>query len=135
MAHFGSLDPHKENLPKNVIFHDFFKLLLNLGGLGWSCRYVEMFLGPLEDVLNRKYILIPYMIHNRKCNFHPQNAPLPQYWGKAAFWGENYISYCESYTDLKCTLCRLIKPPSPVRKFPLSRGGGYYRFFFLCIFL
>ena len=50
MAHFGSLGPHKEKLPKNVIFHDFFKLLL--GGLRWSCRYVEMFLGPLKGVLN-----------------------------------------------------------------------------------
>ena len=50
MAHFGSLGPHKEKLPKNVIFHDFFKLLL--GGLRWSCRYVEMFLGPLEGVLS-----------------------------------------------------------------------------------
>ena len=50
MAHFSSLSPHKEKLPKHVIFHDFFKLLL--GGLRWSCRYVEMFLGPLEGVLS-----------------------------------------------------------------------------------
>ena len=48
MAHFGSLGPHKEKLPKNVIFHDFFKLLLNVP----KCypRYVEMFLGALEGI-------------------------------------------------------------------------------------
>ena len=35
---------------KNVIFHDLFKLLL--GGPRWYCKYVEMFLAPLEGILS-----------------------------------------------------------------------------------
>ena len=50
MPYFGPLGPYKEKLPKNVIFDDFFKLVLNVP----RCypRYVEMFLGPLEGVLS-----------------------------------------------------------------------------------
>ena len=48
MAYFILLSPYKVKSLKNVIFHDFFKLLL--GVLRWCFRYVEMFLGPLEGV-------------------------------------------------------------------------------------
>ena len=47
--YFGPLGPYKGKWLKNVIFHDFFKLLL--GVLRWCFRYVEMFWGPLEGVL------------------------------------------------------------------------------------
>ena len=77
MAHYSSLSPHKEKLPKNVIFHDFFKLLL--GGLRWSCRYVEMFLGPLEGVLSlRAYFWLVSEPHV-KWTFSAQILSLAQY--------------------------------------------------------
>ena len=50
MVYFGPFGPYKEKWLKNVIFHDFFKVLL--GNLRWCFRYVEMFLGPLEGVLS-----------------------------------------------------------------------------------
>ena len=108
IAYFSLLSPYNEKWPKNVIFHEFFKLLL--GDLRWCFRYVEMFWGPLEGVLNHEYILVPFMTHNRKYDFHPRNAVLPQHWSKAAFSSENYIFYCESYTGLKCILG--LKKPS-----------------------
>ena len=46
----GPFGPYKGKWVKNVIFHDFFKLLLN--GLGWYCRYVEMLLGSQEGILS-----------------------------------------------------------------------------------
>ena len=48
MPYFGLLGPYKGKWPKNVIFHDFFKVLLNVP----RCypRYVEMFLGLLEGI-------------------------------------------------------------------------------------
>ena len=48
--YFSPLCTYNEKWPKNVIFHDFFKLFLDV--LRWSCRYVEVFLRPLEGILN-----------------------------------------------------------------------------------
>ena len=50
IAYFGPLGPYKEKWLKNVIFHDFFKVFLDVP----RCypRYVKMFLGPLEGVLS-----------------------------------------------------------------------------------
>jgi len=50
MTYVGPLGLHKGKRLKNVIFHDFFKLLLS--DLRWYCRYVEMFLEPLEGILS-----------------------------------------------------------------------------------
>ena len=43
---------------KNVIFHDFFKLLLNVPRC--YTRYLEMFWGPLEDVLSLRTHFDPF---------------------------------------------------------------------------
>ena len=43
---------------KNVIFHDFFKVLLDV--LRWYCRYVEMFLEHLGGVLNLRTYFWPH---------------------------------------------------------------------------
>ena len=42
---------------KKVIFHDFFKVLLDV--LRWYCRYVEMFLEHLGGVLNLRTYFWP----------------------------------------------------------------------------
>ena len=78
MTYFFPLSPYKGKWLKNVIFHDFFKLLLD--DLRWCFRYVEMFLGPLEGV----------------------SMPRTHFW--PMIWGENYIFDCESHTDPKCIL-------------------------------
>ena len=48
----------KEKWLKNVIFHDFFKVLLDV--LRWYCRYVEMFLEHLGGVLSLRTYFWPH---------------------------------------------------------------------------
>ena len=79
---------------KNVIFHDFFKLLL--GVPRWYFRYLEMFLGPLEGVLSPRIHFGLICDSRWKMLFSPQHLTLPQYWGKVTCWGENVIFHCES---------------------------------------
>ena len=49
-AYFDRLCPYNGKWMKNMIFHDFFKLLL--GGLRWCFGYLEMLLEPLEGVVS-----------------------------------------------------------------------------------
>ena len=108
MALFGPPKaPYKEKWPKNVIFHDFFKLLLNVP----RCypRYVEMFLRPLEGVLSLKTRFCTVSRPQVKWTFSAQILSLAQYWAmtgfglkmtispeawkrfKNVFWGSKYL--------------------------------------------
>ena len=88
MAYFVPLNPYKEKLLKNVIFCDFVKLLL--GVLSWFCKYVEVFLGPLEGVLSHR-------IHLR-CVSEPQYTRIFSYknsdlGSESQSGGENDVVY------------------------------------------
>ena len=79
---------------KNVIFHDFFKLLLD--GLRWCFGCVEMFLGSLKGILS-SIIDFGFVYDSQwKSTFSPQHVTLPQYCGKIKCWGENNIFHCKS---------------------------------------
>ena len=57
---------------KNVIFHDFFKSLLDVSR--WYCRYVEMFLGPLEGVSMPRTHFDQFQDVIRQAHFHPKSG-------------------------------------------------------------
>ena len=66
--YFSPLCTYNEKWPKNVIFHDFFKLFLDV--LRWSCRYVEVFLGPLEGILSpRMHFFVRFWVDRRQKDF------------------------------------------------------------------
>jgi len=88
MAYSGPLNPYKEKLLKHVIFCDFVKLLPDV--LRWFCRYVEMFLEPLEGVLSPR-------IHFR-CVSEPQYTRIFSYknsdlGSESQSGGENDVVY------------------------------------------
>ena len=72
IAYFGSFGLYKGKWAKNVIFHDFFKLLLNVPR--YYPRYVEMFLGPLEDVLSLRTYFWPVSKLHVKWTFSPKSC-------------------------------------------------------------
>ena len=72
---------------KNVIFHDFFKLLLD--GLRWCFGCVEMFLTPIKGVFSL-IIHFGWIYDSQwKMLFSTQHVTLPIYCGKVTCWGEN----------------------------------------------
>ena len=99
---------YKGKWPKNVIFHDFFKLLLNVP----RCypRYVEMFLGPLEGVLSLRIHFWLVSKPHVKWTFSAQILSLAQYWASDRIWAENVHFTWGLETSQKCIL--RLKTPS-----------------------
>ena len=85
-----------------MIFHDFFKLLLS--GLRWSCRYLEMFLGPLEGILSLRIHFWPESKRQQKKTFSAQITLLAQYWASSVIWAENVFFCCRLDSGQKCIL-------------------------------
>ena len=70
----------------------------------WYCRYVEMFLGPLEGISSLRTHFWPVSRPQLKWTFSAQIVSLAQYWDSERIWGGNSHSTWGLETSQKYVL-------------------------------